>query len=85
MKQLVAIFIKSLVSEHFSMEVETFNIAVALNLVWFDATASLGFPVTLPGTFLHRIQAYSILHTQFPLQSQTCNRPGYHQKPIKFT
>ena len=44
MKQLVAIFIKSLVSEHFSMEVETFNIAVALNLVWFDATASLGFP-----------------------------------------
>ena len=44
MAQLAATFSKQPVSSHFSADLETLNIAETLNLVWFDATASLGFP-----------------------------------------
>ena len=33
----------------------------------------------------HRTQPYSLFHRKPSLQSQTCNKPVYHQKAIKFT
>ena len=44
MAQLVATSSQQPARSHFSMDIETFNIADTLNLVGYDATANLSFP-----------------------------------------
>ena len=67
------------------MDIETLDIAETLNLVWSDATASLGIPYHTFEHIPHRNQTNSFLHTQPPLQSQTSNRPVFHHNAIEFT
>ena len=54
-------------------------------LTWYDLTppAVSVFPVTLPSTLAHRIQAYIRLHTQPLLQSRACNRLSLPPKVYK--
>ena len=52
---------------------------------WFDLTSPPPsvFPITLLSTFLHKIQAHYLLHSQFPLQSRRCDRPRLLPKRLK--
>ena len=52
---------------------------------WFDLIPPLlsVFPITLPSTFLHKIQANYLLQRQPPLQSRRCNRHRLLPKRLK--
>ena len=56
------------------------------SLTWFNLTSQpvFIFLVTLPSTFCCNLQAHGLLHEQFLLQTQTCNRPSLPRKDYGF-
>ena len=65
------------------MAIQTFNVVEMLNVVWFDATGSLGFPCHNSEHAPLQNPSNNLLHTQSTLQSQTCIRLSLPSKGYK--